>query len=485
MSSKFFVPQERAFKMLSQESLEQINQATLKILQSKGVMFKDKDALNVLRDAGANVDSNIVRFPEHLIIDSIEKCPESFILKARNPKYDILLGSSSVNYTNGFGATQIFDLEKSKVRDAKLKDLINFTRLANKLSEVGFCMIGVTPNDIPPGSADLYGAWALLKYTDKNIHISIENEANLEKILEMTELVGKEIPDERKPFFSLGATSNSPLTYTEDSCKRILFASRLGVPVFVVCGGISGVTLPVTFPGALAVQNAEVLAGIVLAQATNPGVPCVYGAFTGPMDLKTVKLLLGSPQLAMFNVCTTQLCRKYKIPHAYGTGGVSDAKIPGLQAGIEKALTVLTATLAGVEVIHDGVSGLLDGALLASLEQMVIDNEMCKMIRYIIKDIEINDDSLALDVINEVAHGGNFLGHSHTVQHFREEIYMNELLLNAGNDNKSGKLQDVMLTGANKFVKEFIEQSPIENIISPEIEKKLDDFLPDSFQFNK
>jgi len=234
--------------------------------------------------------------------------------------------------------------------------------------------------------------------------------------------------------------------------------------------------VPVTAAGAMALQNAEVLAGIVLAEVINPGVPCVYGSFTGPMNMRTAKLSLGSPELALMNAATAQLCRRYGIPFAYGTGGISDAWAPGTRAGIEKAVSVLTTTLAGVEVVHDGVSGLLGGANLASFEQVVIDNEMCKMINRICRGIEVDPERLALDVISEVGAGGNFLAHQHTVKHFREELWMSPLL---GRVNQEpGKLQDEMLQLANEKVHEILDR-PCQEAVSTEISRRMDTLLPE------
>lgn len=465
----------RFLKILGDEAIEKVEEASFKILEETGVRFQSEEALAIFDKAGAKVDGNKVFLSRELVKEKIEIAPSSFVLKGRDPVYDLKLGSGNITYTNGFGATQVLDLRAKKGRKATLKDLVLFTQLAHELEEVGYCLLQVSPQDLPEGKIDLYSTWAALKNTTKNIHISIQNAENLEAAMKMVEIVGEDISNDRHPFYSLGVTPSTPLVYSEDSCKKLIFGGERGVPFLVVSGGIAGATSPVTLAGALSLQHAEILAGIVFLQILNPGLPCVYGAFTGPMDMKNMKMALGSPELSLLNGASAQLCRKIGIPFGYGTGGLSDAWAPGIKAGVEKVSTILTASLAGVEVVHHGVSGLLGGATISSFEQMIIDHEICKMVKRICKGFEVSDKTLALDVISQVGPGGNYLTNPHTAENFRSEFWLSKLFSSA--DSQDIEKNDNILELAGQEVSTLLNKEKPE-FVSPEVSKKMDELLP-------
>jgi trimethylamine--corrinoid protein Co-methyltransferase len=177
----------------------------------------------------------------------------------------------------------------------------------------------------------------------------------------------------------------------------------------------------------LAQQNAEVLAGLVLHQLANPGSPVVYGTFSGGFDMRYAKLALGGPELSLITCATQQLCNHYGIPMGYATGGVTDSPLGDIQAGIEKTFGGLSAALAGVEMIHDGSSGLLGAGLVTSLEQCVIDHDICASISYFLQGIPVCEESLAEDLISSVGPGGNFMTTDHTAAFFRKSLFITPL----------------------------------------------------------
>lgn len=473
---EIFPLQGRFLNILGGSDIEKVEEATFKILKEVGVRFDNEKVLEAFKKEGAKVEGKKVFFPRKLIIEALEKAPSSFVLKARDPQYDLKLGNGTIAYTNGFGATQVLDYKAKKYRPATLQDLATFTRLAHQLDQVGYCLLQVSPQDLPKGKIDLYSTWAALKNTTKNIHISIQNAENLSSAMEMVDVVAQDTPKQQYPFYSLGVTPSSPLVYSEDSCEKLLFGAQRGVPFLVVSGGIAGATVPVTLAGALSLQHAEVLAGITLLQILNPGVPCIYGAFTGPMDMKNMKMSLGSPELSLLNGATAQLCRKIRVPFAYGTGGLSDAWVPGIRAGVEKTLTILTPALAGVEVIHHGVSGLLGGANITSYEQMMIDHEICSMVNRFCRGFEVNEKTLAYEVISQVGAGGNFLAQPHTAENFRSEFWLSQFFTSA--DTQDLEKEDGVLDLAREKIEKFMESEKVP-FVSPEISRKMDALLPE------
>jgi trimethylamine--corrinoid protein Co-methyltransferase len=204
------------------------------------------------------------------------------------------------------------------------------------------------------------------------------------------------------------------------------------IPFLVVSGAVTGVTAPVTKAGALVVQTAEHLAALTLAQLLEPGAPIAFGSFTSPMDPRDGRQRLGAAETSLLNGATAALCHHYGVPFGYGTGGVTDSTMMGVQAGIEKGLTTLCCALSGVEVIHDAASGILDAGQTASYEQMVIDCEICRIVRHFLRGVDVSDATVALELIAEVGAGGTYATSMHTARNFRDEYLLSDLWRDQG-----------------------------------------------------
>jgi trimethylamine--corrinoid protein Co-methyltransferase len=414
--------------MLAQSDLEKIHETSFRVLEKIGIKFEDEAALKVFRkNEGATVDGANVNLSRRLVEWAIDQAPGEFILKARNPIYDLVLGRSQVLYTSAFGATFVCDSVAETYRPATLDDLAEYVLLADNLENVHYVLTPFIPQDIPPGIAEIYAAAVQFNNTEKHIGVGVPSSGYLDDLREMGTLVAEEANVDG-PIYSLGATVNSPLVYSAEMLTKMIHAARHGIPLRVVSGALAGATAPVTLAGALAMQNAEVLAGITLCQLVNPGCPIVYGTFVGGMDMRTGKWAAAGPEMSLINAASAQMCRTYDIPLGYGTGGVTDCRVPNVRAGFEKALTNLGAALCGVEVIHDGVSGLMAGGMAVSFEQFIIDNEIANWINHFVRGIEVNEDTLAFEVIQKVGPGGQFLDQMHTVSRFRDEHLISPLL---------------------------------------------------------
>ena len=473
----------RGIKVLSEDNVATIHEATLRVLEEVGVIFRDEEVQKLFEKKGATVNGSIVKIPSEMVKESIKRCPSNVVLKARNPDRSVRLGEGKVHYTNGFGATFVLDLNSRKYRKAQLKDLENFTRISDYLENVHYCLKEVIPQDIPPHLVDLYAASVLLKNTDKHVHISIDIVENVDRItdaiMRMADIAASNNENSEKPIFSLGCCPTTPLRYTRDATVKLVKAAEKNIPFLIASGAMAGSTAPVTLAGTLVVQNAEVLAGIVLTQLINSGTPVIYGSFSSPTEMHSGKQILGCPETALLNAATAQLCRSYEIPFGYGTGGIADSPVLDVQAGFEKMLTVLFSSLAGVEVIHDGVSGLLGTAMVASYEQLVIDNEICNMVNRGLSGITVSEETLALDLIKEVGPGGEYITTDHTLKNFRKEFYLSRI----ANKTSVGKWLEYggkeIIENAREKVKEILEvhkPSKLDKDIEAAMDKVLKSF---------
>ena len=388
------------------------------------MVFEDEAAVSVLQARGASTEGSRVRIPSRLVEEALAQCPRQITLPARDPANDVNLGSGQVYFTSGYGATFVRDLDHDNLRPATIEDVGELVVLADALEMVHYCLLPVLPQDLPPEKAELAGAAVMLATTTKHVAPSLPTVRFFPTLLQLAQLAA----GGRRPPISLGATATSPLKLSADSIARLRFCARERLPFRIVSAPVSGVSAPATLAGTLAVQNAEVLGAVTLAQLLSPGTPVIYGTFAAAGDMRTGKIVLGGPELALMNAASAQLCRRYGMPLGYGTGGTCDSPHPDEQAAAEKMLTALVAAAAGVTAIHDAVGGMLGSAMCASAAQMVIDNEFCRMIQKAIRGMEVSPQTLALDLIAAVGPGGSFLAEEHTARHWRGEHFLPQLL---------------------------------------------------------
>jgi len=356
----------------------------MQLLSDIGVVFKSEAASNILQSKGARVEGETVRLPSGLVEEAIERSPSEVILHGRNPSRDVILGQGNIHYTSCFGPVRVRRLGESKTVPGTLEDVRRFTLLSDALDNVSYCLFQVRPHEVPTGWHDVYCAATMLKITDKHIHFSQDDAANTDLLITLGEIAAADAGGARGPVFSMGGCPTTPLVYTEEVCARLLTAVPRGIPFLIVSGAMAGGTAPATLAGTLLVQNAEILAGVTLAQLVRPGAPLIYGTFSGGMDMQTGGFVMGGPELALMQAATTQICEFYRIPFGYGSGGWTDAREPNVQTGLEKGCTLLGTALSGVEVIHSAHGGMLGGAEIADYVQVMIDDELCNMVnRYL------------------------------------------------------------------------------------------------------
>jgi trimethylamine--corrinoid protein Co-methyltransferase len=408
-------------EVLSADDIDKIHAATLRILERVGVRFDSQEALSLLRKAGAEIDGSQVRFPARMVEKAIESAPARVTLYARDPAKNMYLGEGSIHFTSGFGATWVRDSDTGRIRAATREDLAIFTRLADALDLVHMVLFAVVPQDVPARLLDVICTAEVLQNTSKHVQLSLEAAELVDYVLNIArQMVGKGEP---LPV-SAGGVPNSPLHYSEDVAVKFIRLARENVPCFIVCGAMAGATAPVTLAGLLAQQNAEFLAGLVIHQRANPGAPAVYGTFSGGFDMRYTKLALGGPEVSLITCATQQLSDRYGIPLGYATGGVTDSPVSDIQTGVEKTFGVLAAALAGVDVIHDGVSGLLGAGMVTSLGQQLVDQDMCASIRFFLQGIPVSSYTLAEDLIISTGAGGNFMLSDHTVAEMRKSLFI-------------------------------------------------------------
>jgi trimethylamine--corrinoid protein Co-methyltransferase len=353
-----------------------------------------------------------------------KKAPSTITLYGKTPEHTLEVGGTKAYAGSGGSALNVLDHRTQKKRRARLSDLRDIARVIEKLENIHFFMLPIFPEELNENNVDVNRFGVGLTYSTKHVMggvYSIEGIRNVKKMASM--VAGSEQEFMQRPTISMVTCCGiSPFVLDEHYSDLTLECVRSGIPVVTPVEPLCGATSPVTLAGNLVVQNVDTLAGVMLAQLAQPGAPVFYGCISSLADMKDMKYLSGAVEMGLMNAAAAQLAHHYKIP-IYSTAGMSDSKTIDAQAGFESAITTLMVALAGGNIIHDA-AGFLEFCMVASLEKYVLDNEIIGMAMRAAKGIEINDDTLALEVMKKVGAGGHFVSVRHTRKHMRKEQYM-------------------------------------------------------------
>jgi len=444
------------YEFLTKHQVGQIHEASLRILGKVGIEFRYEPALEVLKKGGAKVEGERVFFPVRLVEEQIRKAPAEFTLYARNSDFDVVIGGNHMVFVPGYGAAFVTDLDNGR-REGSLKDFENFVKLTDASPYQDICSgVVIEPTNIPPEIRHAQMIYTAMKYSAKSFMGSAMGLQGARDSIQMASILfGSQDLLSRKPRMISILCSLTPLVYDERMLGAIMEYARAGQPQLISSLGIAGATSPVTLAGTLAVQNAEVLAGIVLTQLIREGTPVVYAGASSSVDMHTGALSIGSPEMTLNTAATAQMARFYGLPVRSG-GAVCDAKSPDAQASYESMMSLLTARFCGINfVLHS--AGILESYNCMSYEKFIIDDEMCGMVKRIERGYEVNPDTLAVDIIKEVGTGGHFLDKDHTFDHFRTEFYQPQLSNRDDFVSWQEKGSPVSMEAANKKYKEILE----------------------------
>jgi trimethylamine--corrinoid protein Co-methyltransferase len=444
------------FELLTKTQLEKVHETSLRILEQIGLDFGYPPALEVLKKGGARIDGQRVFFPAGLIDEQIKKAPAEFTLHARNPEHNVVIGGNHMVFTPGYGAPFVTDIENGR-RKATLKDFVNFVKLTGASAHQDILSgTVVEPTDVPYETRHAHMVYTAMKYSDKCVMGSTMGaQAAGECIRLAAILFGSRDQLASTPGIISILGPLTPLKYDARMLGALMEYAAAGQPLLITSLAIAGATGPVTLAGNLALQNAEVLAGIVLTQLVREGTPVIFGGASSNTEMRNGTLSIGSPEMAMNTAATAQMARYYKLPVRSG-GAVCDAKAPDAQASYESMMSLLMARVSGVNfVLHS--AGILETYNCMSYEKFVIDDEMCGMVKRIQRGYDVNPDTLAFDVIKAVGPGGHFLDKDHTFDHFRTEFYQPQLSNRDDYVSWQEKGSPLSMEAANKKYKEVLE----------------------------
>lgn len=412
------------YRPLSEAEVEQIHEASLSVLENTGFSVENERIRTLLKENGAVVEegNDIVKIGRSIVERCIETAPSIIKLCGKTEAYDLTLGGDDVYIGTGGRPNLVIDLDTRERRPSTLKDVRDLVRLADQLDHIDFCVIPTEATDIPSEYVDVNNIFQALAHTKKHVMDGVSSEKNLKIAIDIAEKVagGKEALKAR-PILSIITNVISPLKIDTEVGNILLTCAEYGLPIVCSTAPIAGITSPCTLEGSLVQQNAESLFGVVVTQLANPGTPYMYGASLSTINFKNMNFLFAGVEMGMMNACAAQMARWYKLP-IYASAGPSDSKLADCQAGAEKAMNILMVAQAGGHYLHLA-AGLLEGGLVASYEQLAIDNDILGAIKRTLRGYEFDEDHLALDTIDKVGPGGNYLAERHTLRHMRKEFF--------------------------------------------------------------
>ncbi len=463
------------FGILTKTQVEKVHEASLNILWKIGVDFGYPPAVEVLKKGGAKIEGERVFFPPKLVEEQIKRAPSQFTLYARNPDNNIIIGGDNMVFTPGYGAPFVTDIVNGR-RRATLNDFENFVKLTGASVNQNILSDNVVePNDIPHEIRHAQMYYTSVKYSDKCFMGSAMGAQGAKDSIRMASILfGSETELAEKPRFISILGSLTPLKYDLRMLGALMEYARAGQPQLISSLSIAGATGPVTLAGNLALQNAEILAGIALAQLVREGTPVIFAGASSNAEMRSGALSIGSPEMAMNTAATARMARYYKLPSRSG-GAVCDAKVPDAQAAYESMMSLLMAQASGINfVLH--TAGILDTYNCMSYEKFIVDDEMCGMVKRIKKGFNVNESTLGLDVIKEVGPGGHFLDKDHTLEHFRGELYQPTISNRDDFDGWNAKGSLHCMDAANKKYKEILESYEVPELPA-DVDKELLKFI--------
>jgi len=411
-------------RILSDSQIEKIHLSALRILERTGLIIEHEHALKDLENAGVLVDWNKkrARFPPHVIEEYVGKAPSLFAQAGRNKRYDFIVQDGSVFARSLSGCSHVLDMETGVCRVATSKDTAEGGRILDALENIHYCGGWIYPGDEHPSHRDVSAFKIMVENSEKHICLQAYEGRNLEYMIQMAKAIqGGEKELKERPLLSIILAPTSPLKLGEFLIDQIYLSGQYGLPALVCSTPISGAASPITLAGDLVVIHCENLAGIAVSQVLHPGTPAVYGPRPNTMDMRTGNACWGSIEFGILSAACVQLGHYCGLPvDTYSLG--TDSKTLDEQAGVEKSLNLVLPTLAGVNLLTG--AGFLETIRTGSFPQVIIDNEILGMVYKAKKGVQVDDEKLALEVIDKVGPGGSYLGEKHTRSHLLQDHFM-------------------------------------------------------------
>ena len=469
-------PISNRLEVLSKNNISKIHDASIKILNKTGVKFLSAEARDIFRKHGVKVEGETVFIPKKMVVEATETCPSTYRHLARNTSNSILVGCEQTKQVVScqYGPVYIQDIENGR-RLGTIQDYTNLIKLNHASGIVNVVGgIPVDPSDAKPKSKHLQMLYLTIKHTDKALMGVCGNRKQVRETLSMVEIVMGRSGIWDSPVIAVPVCPLSPLKYATESADTIIAYAEKKQPIYINSCVLAGVSGPISLSGTTTLMNAEILAGTVLAQLINPGTPVVYVPGATVANMKNGGYITGSPEANLINIAGLQLALNlYRMPTRV-MSGLSDAKTIDYQSGAETMQNIFMPLLAGAHILNNTL-GSLDSQMTTSYEKFILDEESILRVLRVMEGISGFDLDISLDLIQDIAHSGQYLINTNTLENFRERWRPTISCWDSYDDwAKSGAL-DVAVKANRKF-KEILKISP-DSLLDEDVDNALKSYM--------
>jgi trimethylamine--corrinoid protein Co-methyltransferase len=413
------------FRVLSDDQVWEIRRAAFDVMAKTGFQVLHEGARKMLAAAGAVVDGDRVKVPEHVVTACLASTPKGFAVFDRDGNRALEVEGTKSYYGSSTASPNFMDARTGEIRPTTVADIGIGARVADALPNLDWVMPMGSSQDVAPAAADVFEFEAVVTNTSKPMVYIGYTPGGVETVCEMAAVVAGGLDRlQERPFLILYPEPISPLVFPADVIDRMFVAADLMVPQIQGPAVQPGATAPVTLAGAIVQATAESLMCLTLIQLRKPGAPCGLSANVPVFDMSFANLSTAAPEMSLALSAQAEVARSFGLP-TWGLAGATDSKELDAQAGAESAFSILAQGLGGLNLIHD--VGYMDLAMVCSPAQLVLGNEIIGMTRRFIEGIRVDADTLAREVIESVGPGGHFLMEDHTNRHFKSELWFPQL----------------------------------------------------------
>ncbi len=410
------------FRVLSERDILKVHEAALEVMEETGVRFPSHKALDVLEEAGCRVnrEAMVARLPARLVMEALRQAPSRYLLAGREPKDDMWIDDKTSYLSTDGCCVDIYDIHSGELRRTTRQDITDACKVADFLPEISYIWgPPVSAQDVPAVIRPLHEIEASMEGTTMHIQPeTVISEKMARYALEMGAVVagGREAL-RRRPLFSYMQCAMDPLGQDGGSLEASMVAAEWGIPTGFMPMPMSCATAPATLAGNLVVTTVDAVSPLVLMQLINPGTPVYFAAAPTAIDLQTGGYTGGGPEDFLLAAAFGEICHFYRIPLAMGAFATG-AKEPDWQAAVDNCFAALMPVLTRTAILNG--AGTLNGSKIFSFQELIMDAEIYSMVAKVAGGIEVNDETLALDIIKKVGPGGNSLAEKHTRRHMKK-----------------------------------------------------------------
>ncbi|HET7429462.1 MAG TPA: trimethylamine methyltransferase family protein [Gaiellales bacterium] len=458
-------------EVLSEEQIDLVHERAMTVLEEIGTDVRHPQALELLTGLGQKVDGERVHWDREFVMEMLAKAPSAFTLQGRNPDRAVRIGDAGPVLTPVGGSPFCSDLERGR-RDGTYADHLELVKMAHAADLITCHQSGtVEAADLDENTRHMDMDYSILRYSDKpHVCYGTSGYKARDAVALAAIACGGREAIERTPALLGVVNPNSPLVWDFLMVDALTEWATAGQPVVITPFLLAGATAPITIASGLVLKVAEALSGVALVQAIRPGSPVLFGSFFTAVDMRTGGPSFGTPESVLGTLAGGQLARRYRLPYR-GGGGLCSSNALDMAAAAETSMTLWATMMAGSHLVMHA-AGWLEGGLTASYEKFVFDLELLRMFTTIDQGIETTDERFAIETMREEGPGGMFLAAGHTLDHFREWMFMSPLFRSQAyvTWQKQGSLTaDRLATAEWKALLERYEDPGIDDAVDEEL----------------